>query len=394
MTVNGQNFEDNLLDLIARRQQQQMKKRTSKNSFDFILFIVTFILLGIGLIMVFSSSFVVSMELRGDSFHFLRQQAFGALLGLMGMLFFANYNYRNLKKHARGMLILSFVLLFLVFMPDIGKEINFARRWIGIGGISFQPAEFTKIALVLFIANFLSKKNVNMKDFKFTICPMILITSFCFFLILKQPDLGTAIVVLSSASIVLVIAGMRGKHIFALSLLGLPVLSYFVTAKEYRLTRLLSFVNPWEDAAGAGYQIIQSFYALGSGQLFGVGLGRSMQKLYYLPEPHSDFIFALIGEELGFIGATAVIFLFFVLIWRGFEIASNAPDKFGTLLSAGLISTIAIQAIINIGAATGSVPITGINLPLISAGGSSLFFILCSIGVILNISKYAKPATN
>lgn len=366
-----------------------MKKMKGKPP-DFIIFFITLVLVGLGLVMVFSSSAYTAGELRGDGYYFLKRQAFWAFLGMIAMVFLANYDYWKLKKFVKPALIINFVMLLLVYVPGVGVELSGASRWIGIGGYTVQPSEFTKLALILFSAAFLSRKNVNIKNIWVGLAPPLAIMGASFLLILKQPDLGTAIAIAGTVIVILFVAGMEGKHLFLLGAVGVPALGYLALAEEYRRRRFLAFLNPWEDRLDTGYHIIQSLYALGPGRLFGVGLGRSRQKFFYLPEPHSDFIFAMIGEELGFIGGVTVILLFFLLIWRGFKLALMAPDMFGSLLAAGIVSMISIQVVINIGVVTGSIPVTGINLPFISAGGSSLFFTLSTIGVLLNISKYSQ----
>ncbi|PKM79842.1 MAG: putative lipid II flippase FtsW [Firmicutes bacterium HGW-Firmicutes-13] len=363
-----------------------MKKVKGKPP-DFIIFFTTVILLGIGLVMVFSSSAYTSGVLRDDSFYFLRRQAFWSFLGIIGMIFLANYDYWKIKKYIKLLLLLNFILLGLTYTP-LGIEINGARRWIGVGGMTIQPSEFTKVVLILFTAAFLSRRKINIGNIWAGIMPPLAVMGISFLLILKQPDLGTAVAIAGTVMVILFVAGMEWKHIFVLGAAGLPLLGYLMLSEDYRRRRFFSFLDPWADKLDTGYHIIQSLYALGPGRIFGIGLGRSRQRLFYLPEPHSDFIFAIIGEELGFIGAVTVILLFFLLIWRGFKLALMAPDTFGSLLAVGIISAIALQVVINIGVVTGSIPVTGINLPLISAGGSSLFFTLCSIGVLLNISKY------
>ncbi|MFO8192652.1 MAG: FtsW/RodA/SpoVE family cell cycle protein, partial [Bacillota bacterium] len=211
-----------------------------------------------------------------------------------------------------------------------------------------------------------------------------------FLMIQFQPDMSTALIILAAAAMVVIFAGMPVSRMAGLSLLALPPLAYLTVREDYRLQRLFTFIDPWADPSESGYQIIQSFYALGSGHIFGVGLGRSKQKLFYLPEPQNDFIFAVIGEELGFIGAVTVLLLYLILIWRGFQIAYKAPDLFGSLLAAGIIFTFALQVVINVAVVTGMLPVTGINLPLVSYGGSSVLFVLCGIGILLNISKYTR----
>lgn len=357
---------------------------------DFIILFTAMTLLAFGIVMVFSASLWVVEANRGDSFFHLRRQAFWALLGLAGMFFFSNYDYWKLKRWTNVMLLASAVLLLAVFIPGVGMEINGARRWIGLGPITGQPSDLAKVALLLFAAAYLSRKDIRMNRFFEGPFPVLAMLGVFFLMILAQPDLGTAVAMAGSVMVVVFVAGMPLPQIGLIGMGTLPMLIYLMLSKPYRLRRLMSFRDPWSDPLDTGYQIIQSLYALGPGGLFGVGLGRGRQKLFYLPEPHSDFIFAVIGEELGFIGTTSVLILFFLLLWRGFKVALMAPDSFGSLLATGITAMIGLQALMNIGVVTGSIPVTGINLPLISAGGSSLLFTMCSIGVLLNISKYAK----
>ncbi|MGM0651294.1 MAG: putative lipid II flippase FtsW [Bacillota bacterium] len=356
------------------------------------LLLVTFLLLGIGLIMVFSSSFIVAEESSGDPYYFLKRQALWVALGLMAMYFFSRFHYKYLRKLSLIILLLNFVLLGLVFSgfgSDLGTE---AKRWLVVGPVTIQPSEFSKIAFVIFTAAYMSSRRLNLRSFWTGSFVPLFFVAIAFFLIQFQPDMGTALVVLLATALVIVFAGMPFYQMFGLGLVSVPPIAYFTFKEEYRVQRIFTFIDPWADSSGSGYQIIQSLYALGPGHIFGAGLGRSKQKLFYLPEPHNDFIFAVIGEELGFIGATSVLLLYLVLIWRGFLIAQRAPDLFGSLLAGGITFVIAVQVIINVGVVTGSMPVTGINLPLISTGGSSVFFALIGLGILLNISKYGRTA--
>ncbi len=367
-----------------------MEEEEKKGSPDFTILLVVIVLVIIGLIMCFSSSSIEAAETRGSPYFYLIRQTIWAILGAMGLLFFRRFNYRHLKTLSPILVLISFLLLTAVFIPGLGVEVHEAKRWLGFGTFSIQPSEFTKLALIIFTAAYLSSKSVDMKNFwSSSFIPLgVMFLSFLF--IMGQPDLGTALIIGMGVAIVVVAAGIPLKQLAALMGVSSLIIPYLYYRQSYWLDRLTSFVDPWADSMGSGWQVIQSIYALGSGGLFGVGLGRSMQKLYYLPEPHNDFIFAVIGEELGFIGTTAIFFLFCVLIWRGMKVALHAPDKFGSLLAGGLICIIAIQALVNIGVVTGSLPVTGLNLPFISAGGSSLFFNLCAIGIVLNISKHVE----
>ncbi len=358
---------------------------------DYAIYFAVLILAGFGLVMVFSASYISALESRGDAFFFLRRQAFWLILGLVGMLAASRFDYWKWRTLLPLLLFLNFLLLLLVFVPDIGLEVNDARRWIEVGGFNFQPAEFTKLVIIIFSAAFLSKASLNIKDFWSSSFIPLAVMGASFFLILLQPDLGTAIALAMVTLVIVFAAGLPLKHFFTILLAGVPLAVYAILSEPYRMQRIFSFRDPWADPLRSGYQIIQSLYALGPGGLFGVGLGRSRQKLYYLPEPQNDFIFAIIGEELGFLGAVTVILLFFILIWRGFRVSLQAPDTFGNLMAAGITAMVAIQMLINVGVVTGSIPITGINLPLVSAGGSSLFFTLVALGILINISRYASP---
>lgn len=362
---------------------------TKEKTPDYILLGVTVFMLTLGIIMVFSASSIISLVQYGDSYFFLKRQLFWALAGLLGLFLASKINYWKWKKIAVIFLALNFIFLILVFVPGVGREVYGAYRWIQLGPISFQPAEFTKLALIIFTAVHLSREGGIVKNFKKGVFPPLIFLGLSFLLILKQPDMGTAVVIAACVMIMLFIAGMRFIHLGGLLMVSIPLGIALIFQSDYRRERLLSFINPWEDHLESGYQIIQSLYALGPGGLAGVGLGQSRQKFFYLPEPHNDFIFSIIGEELGFLGASLVLILFFVFVWRGLKIAALAPDLFGSLLAAGVTSIVGVQALMNIGVVTASIPVTGINLPLISAGGSSLLFTLTGIGILLNISKHS-----
>ncbi len=370
-----------------------MAANSPARNYDHVLLLVTLLLLALGLIMVFSASFVVAVESTGDPYHYLRRQAMWVGLGLLAMFALSRIHYKIYKRFSIIILILNFALLGLVF-SSFGSELGTeARRWLVFGPVILQPSEFSKLAFVIFTAAYMSSRRLNLRSFWTGSFVPLFFVAIAFFLIQFQPDLGTAIVVLAASALVIIFAGMPVAQMFGLTLVSLPPLAYFTIKDDYRVQRLFTFVDPWADPSVSGYQIIQSFYALGPGHIFGAGLGRSRQKLFYLPEPQNDFIFAIIGEELGFIGGVLVLLLYLVLIWRGFQVAQRAPDLFGSLLAGGITFIIAAQVLINVGVVTGSVPVTGINLPLISAGGSSVFFTLLSIGILMNISKHGRAAS-
>ncbi len=360
---------------------------------DPTIILVVVILIGIGLVMVFSASYVISAEGRNDPYFFLRRQVFWTMLGLIGMWFFSRFDYRKLRPLSPLLVLISLALLTLVFIPGIGIEINEAKRWIGVGTFTIQPSEFTKLALVIFTAAYFSGRSVKMEDFWSGAFIPLMVAGISFLFILGQPDLGTGLVILASTFILIFLAGIPVKQIIYMGVAFVVALIPLTVFRSYRLKRLTTFLDPWADPLGEGWHTIQSLYALGSGGLFGVGLGRSRQKLYYLPEPHNDFIFAIIGEELGLAGAVAVLLLFFVLIWRGMRVALMVQDTFGSLLAAGITFMIGIQVFINIGVVTATLPVTGLNLPLVSAGGSSMLFNLCALGILLNISRHIGQGT-
>lgn len=361
-----------------------------KSTPDFILVIVTFTLLALGLVMVYSASAVWAQYKFNDSFFFAKRQLLFAGLGFAAMYLTMNVDYWTWRKWAKPLLIVCFVLLLIVLIPGIGVERNGSRSWIGVGAFSIQPSEFIKLALIAFLAKFLSEKQRYITTIKKGIAPSLSLVFFAFALIMLQPDLGTGTVMVGTCIVMIYIAGARIIHFAFLGLIGLVGFIGLVISAPYRMARITSFLDPWEDPLNSGFQIIQSLYAIGPGGLFGLGLGESRQKFFYLPEPQTDFIFSILAEELGFIGGSFVILLFAMLLWRGIRIALGAPDLFGSFLAIGIISMIAIQVMINIGVVTGLMPVTGITLPFLSYGGSSLTIILMAVGVLLNISRYAR----
>ncbi|MEW5953396.1 MAG: putative lipid II flippase FtsW [Bacillota bacterium] len=357
---------------------------------DFLLFLSVMMLLSIGLIMVFSSSYYFAMDPPfNDKFYFFQKQLISAVLGFGALLFFMNFNYRQLKGYVN--LILGSAFLFLVLVMFIGDEYLGSQRWLTLGPIpSFQPSEMAKICIIIYTAYGLSLKREQIRDFFQGIGPYLLISGFAAGLILMQPDLGTAATLMGTVTVMFFAAGARIRDLGLLGLAGAGAVVVAIYFAPYRMRRFLAFLDPESDPTGAGWQILNSLMALGSGMLVGTGLGQGKHsKLLYLPERHTDFIFASIGEELGFIGGSVVILLFIMFIWRGFKIAVTAPDAFGSLLAAGLVCGIALQAVINIGVVTSSLPITGITLPLVSYGGTSLVFTMAGVGIILNISRYS-----
>ncbi|MBO8176434.1 stage V sporulation protein E [Aeribacillus pallidus] len=361
-----------------------------KSTPDFLLVIVTLSLLAVGLIMVYSASAVWASYKFDDSFFFVKRQLLFAGVGVFAMFFLMNIDYWTWRTWAKVLLIVCFVLLILVLIPGIGVVRNGSRSWIGVGAFSIQPSEFMKLAMIAFLAKFLSERQKMITSFKRGLLPSLSIVFLAFAMIMLQPDLGTGTVMVGTCVVMIFISGARISHFIMLGMVGLVGFAGLVLSAPYRIKRITSFLDPWSDPLGSGFQIIQSLYAIGPGGLFGLGLGQSRQKFFYLPEPQTDFIFAIISEELGFIGATFVLLLFALLLWRGIRISLGAPDLYGSLLAVGIISMIAIQVMINVGVVTGLMPVTGITLPFLSYGGSSLTLMLMAVGVLLNISRYAR----
>ncbi len=347
------------------------------------------VLTGVGVVMVYSASAIVAHEWFGDSAFFLKRQAAWAVLGLAALALAQRVHYVRLRALAPVLLAAGLAALVLVLVPGIGRTAGGARRWLPVGGsLAVQPSEGMKLALVLYLADVLDRRGSRVGDLRAIAAPLA-VTAAVFALVVAQPDMGTALLLALVAGGMLFVAGARPRHLAAVGLAGLPVVAAAALSEEYRRQRLLAFVDPWRDPQGAGFHIIQSLLALGSGGFWGVGLGHSRQKFYYLPERHTDFIFSILGEELGVVGGLAVLALYGVLAVRGMRIARTAPDRFASLLAAGVTLTIVAQAAINIGVTTGVLPITGVPLPLVSFGGSSLLFTMVAAGVLLNISQHA-----
>jgi len=363
------------MDLIPRRAP------------DAWVFFTVVALVAVGAVMVYSASAIVAIDRYGDSAFFFKRQLVWAGLGMAALAITQRIHYARLKRLTPLLLFLAFASLILVLLPGVGRVAGGARRWIAVvGPLSFQPAEGVKLVLALYLAQYLAGGSGEATWRK--AAPPLLVTMVLSGLILAQPDMGTALLVAVLALGLLFVGGVRAAHLVGLGMVGVPLLTVAVLGEEYRRQRLMAFLDPWRDPQGAGFHIIQSLLALGSGGLFGLGLGESRQKFFYLPERHTDFIFAILGEELGLVGTVAVLALFGMLAVRGFRIARQAPDRYGSLLAAGITLMIVLQAIINIGVTTGVLPITGVPLPFVSFGGSSLLFTMIGVGILLNISQY------
>lgn len=362
--------------------------RLKKGAPDFGIILSVLMLLSVGIIMVFSSSAVTSEQMLNDPYYYLKRQTMWAIMGFCAMLAAMKLDYGQLRRLVNPFFIFCIISLVLVIL--IGSSVKGSTRWLGIGSLSFQPSEVTKLGMVMYLSQFLSQKQYKIKSFVYGIVPVIILLALVCGLILAQPDLGTAAVIAGTTYCMLLAAGARPSHLGLLALAGVALIALAIIVAPYRMERFMAFLDPWADPTDDGFQTIQSLLAIGSGGLFGVGLGASRQKLYYLPERHTDFIFAIIGEELGFLGAGLIVLLFFIFAWRGLRVAITARDNFSCLLATGITTMIVLQAIVNMGVTTGSLPVTGITLPFISYGGSSLLFTMTAVGILLNLSQYSS----
>jgi cell division protein FtsW len=356
---------------------------------DMWLFGVAVMLLSAGVVMVYSASAIVAADRFQDPYFFLKKQLFWALLGSIAMVVAARVDYRKLERLVLPALVIAAVLLVLVLVPPIGQAINGTRRWIRLGFVSFQPAELAKLALVIYLAAFVARRQEALGDVRRGLLPPLLVAGAFAGLVLVQPDLGNCLTLIALTFGLLYLAGSPVRNLGWALAPALPLVAIAVAIAPYRLRRMTAFWDPWSDPRGSGFQIIQSWLAFGNGGLLGQGVGGSRQKLFYLPEAHTDFIFAVVGEELGFLGAAAIVGLFAVLIWRGLRVGLRAPEPFGAYLALGITLLIATQTLVNLGVVTGLLPTKGLPLPFISFGGSALLMTMLSTGVLLNISQHA-----
>lgn len=380
---------------MQKREKPNMKIKLGQ--FDFIMCVVVIIMLSLGILMVLSASAPSSLSIYGNSYTYVGKQLGFAILGLVLMVFVSTIDYRKYKKFYWIAYIASVGVLLLVLVPNLGVNVKGATRWIDIKITRVQPSELTKLGLIIFYAGYLSEHRHNISNFlKGFLFPLLLIVPPIAILYTVQNHMSVSLIICFIAFTMMIMAGFKARYFIAIlgfagsflsGLFGILQLSGY---SNFRINRISTFFDPWSDSLGYGYQMIQSLYAIGSGGLFGVGLGDSKQKFLYIPEPHNDFIFAILAEELGFVGCLAVIILFGIFIWRGVIIAMKAPDMFGSLIAIGITSVIGFQAIINIAVVTASIPTTGMSLPFFSYGGSALLILLINVGILLNISRYSS----
>jgi len=356
---------------------------------DRVLFIATLLLVCLSIVMVYSASAVVAFERAGSPYLFLIKQSMWAALGMAVLGIVMRVDYRHYREPAFIWTSLGVVSVALVGVY-FSTPVNHAHRWFGIGGLGVQPSELAKLTAIFFIAALLERRMHRINEVKYSLLPIGLVLACLVALILPEPDFGTTMSLLLIATVMIFAAGLNYRYIVGAALVALPTVAILVWSYAYRLKRVKTFLNPWSDPLGDGFQIIQSLIAVGTGGVWGRGLMNGVQKLFYLPEPHTDFIYAVIAEELGMIGATAVLICFLVIAWRGLRIALRAPDGFGAFLALGLTTMVSVQALINISVVLGLMPTKGIALPFVSFGGSSLLINLLGMGILLNVSQHAS----
>lgn len=363
------------------------EKESVRRNSDLLLLLITLMLMGIGLVMLYSASSILAEERFGDGMYFVKRQVFFSLAGLVLLIFTKNIPYALYRRLVYVILILSLLSLVMVLLPQIGHRVGGARRWLRIASLSVQPAEFAKLALVMYMAYSLAKKEERIKEFSVGYLPHLLVTALFVGLVMLQPDLGTAVGFGVLAFLLLFVAGVPCRYLAATALALIPLLVLGVSRVTYRWERVLAFLNPWRDPTDSTFQLLHSLAAIGSGGLLGAGLGSGRQKLFYLPEPHTDFILAVIGEETGLVGVSVVVVLYALLVFKGIQIALRAPDRHGTYLAFGLTLAIGLQALINGAVVMGLLPTKGLPLPFISYGGSALLTNLVAVGILMNISS-------
>lgn len=356
---------------------------------DRVLFLATIGLVCLSIVMVWSASAVAAMERFQQPYFFLTKQMLWATLGFAVLWFVMGIDYRRYREPAfiwTSLGIVTLCLVAVLFSPPV----NNARRWFSIGGLGIQPSELAKLVAIVFVAALLERRVHRINEIGYALLPIGLVVGLLMVLILLEPDFGTSMSLALIAAVMVFAAGLNYMYVMGAAFLLLPVAGFIMFGAEYRRRRLFAFLHPWDDPLGAGFQLIQSLIAVGTGGVTGRGLMQGVQKLFYLPEPHSDFIFAVISEELGFIGATVVVVCFCVITWRGLRVALRAPDSFGAYLALGLTTMVAVQAFVNISVVLGLLPTKGIPLPFVSAGGSSLLINLLGMGMLLNVSRHAS----
>jgi len=361
------------------------------HTYDTTLLFPVLFLVGIGIVMVYSASSAIAQNTIENSYFFLKKQSLFALSGTVIMLACRRIPYRLYRSLTYPLLLVAIALLAAVHLSGFGYSAGGSTRWLRLGSLNFQPSEFARLALIFYLAYSLDKKQGRLERFAIGFIPHVAVLGVMAALILAQPDFGSVVILGALTWIMLFVGGVRLRHLAGTLVLILPALGYHMVHAEYRLKRLLSFLDPWQYATDEGYQIIHSWMAFGTGGLWGTGIGQGYQKLFYLPEPHTDFIFSVIGEELGLAGVTVTLVLYGLILWRGIIVARRAPDTYGALLAFGLTAGITLQVCVNMGVSLGLLPTKGLTLPFLSYGGTSLLVNMASVGILMSIAG-AKPA--
>ncbi|MBU1913220.1 MAG: putative lipid II flippase FtsW [Candidatus Omnitrophica bacterium] len=351
------------------------------------LLIIAAILVCVGIVMIYSASSCFAYEQYNDSAYYLKRHLIHCLFGLFIAGIFLKNGYKNLKKYAKVFLAISIIGLVLALLPGIGREAGGAKRWVKLGFIGFQPSEFAGFFLIVYVADILDRKQLVIRSFMQGFMPPLMVLGFSVLLILLQPDLGSSVCILTVGIIMMFVSGVNMAYFLPFLVPVITVFYFLIFKVVYRLRRIASYLDPWSDTQGAGFQIIQSFLALGSGGILGLGLGCSKQKLFYLPQAHTDFIFSIIGEEMGLIGTLSVVALFATFVWIGIQISIKAKDLFGRFLALGITTSIGLKAVINIAVSTGAIPTKGLPLPFISYGGTALIFNIIAVAILIKISN-------
>lgn len=355
---------------------------------DYLLLFGIIMISLFGVIMIYSASYIWAEYKFHDPLKFAKTQLLFLIISYILIFFSLKVPYQKYLSYANLIFFICFILLIAVLIPGIGTVRNGSRSWFGIGGFGIQPSEFTKLGMIIFTSKYLAYNEKVLKNIKSGVLPILGVLMLIFGLIMLQPDFGTGVIIVISIIVLLFISGVNMGFFIKLGFIGLLGVVALIIAAPYRMKRIVSFLNPWSDPLGSGFQIIQSLYAIGPGGLLGLGFGNSIQKHFYLPEPQTDFIFAIISEEFGFLGILIVASLFLLIIYRGFHISIHCENKFGKYLSFGITFQLAFQALLNLMVVVGLIPVTGVTLPFLSYGGSSLLITMISMGILLNISKY------
>jgi cell division protein FtsW len=357
----------------------------SVSGYDLKLLFPVLFLVGIGIVMVYSASSALALKKFGNGYYFIQKQAVFAVLGAFTLVLFRHVPYRFYRPMAYPLVLLALVFLLAIPLSGWGYTAGGSARWLRVGPLTFQPSEFTRMALIIYLAYSLDKKQDQVQDFYIGFLPHVIVLGIFTALIFMQPDFGSVVILAALTWLMMFIGGVRLLHLASSLLLMLPVAFFLMIDEAYRVKRLLSFMDPWQYPSGEGYQIIHSLMAFGTGQLWGAGIGNGYQKLFYLPEPHTDFIFSVIGEELGLLGVSIILALYLLILWRGILISRNTGDRFGKMLAIGLTAAIMIQVCINMGVSLGLLPTKGLTLPFLSYGGTSLLINMASVGILMNI---------